>query len=189
MSSSITRNSTIKRGKTQIPIIEDLDEVLKKSEHNIFLFGRVESGKTYLANNLCDCSFKTQKRGFSCTHTVQHGYSRHFNMIIIDFPGLKSAKNIMLHLRMQKEALSTIPVRLICFIVKNDRLDQILSEINELKKIFFNYLENVAIIITNSEDCDQKEIKEITHVVSKKSKINKVFLTSGKTNFYNYVKI
>ena len=182
MSRSTTKYSTERKNRKSIPIIEDIDDI-KHSKTNVFLFGKVGSGKTFLINHLCEKEFETRKRGFSCTHTVQHSFTINYSMIIVDFPGLKSAKNIMLHLRMQKVALSTIPVRMICFVVKNERIDDILNQINDLKKIFLNYLDNVVIIITNSEDCDKNEQKEISLVIKKKTKISKIFFTGIDTNF------
>lgn len=182
MSRSTTNYSTERKNRKSIPIIEDIDDI-KYSKTNIFLFGKIGSGKTFLINHLCEKEFETRKRGFSCTHTVQHSFTINYSMIIVDFPGLKSAKNIMLHLRMQKVALSTIPVRMICFVVKNERIDDILNQINELKKIFLNYLDNVVIIITNSEDCDKNEQKDISHIIKKKTKISNIFFTGEDTNF------
>lgn len=182
MSRSSTRHSTEIKNRKSIPIIEDIDDI-KNSKTNVFLFGKVGSGKTFLINHLCDKEFETRKRGFSCTHTVQHSFSINYSLIIVDFPGIKSAKNIMLHLRMQKVALSTIPVRMICFVIKNERIDDILNQINDLKKIFFNYLNNVVLVITNSEDCDKDEQKDISHIIQKKTNINNIFFTGESTNF------
>ena len=83
-------NDTKKKKKH--PILEHLDDVLKQSQNNIILFGTVGSGKTTLLNKICNKNFKTVNSICdSCTRDIQYAFSIIHNMVIIDFPGLKSS--------------------------------------------------------------------------------------------------
>lgn len=85
--------------KKSHPILKHLDDVIKKSQNNIIFFGTVGAGKTTLLNKLCNKKFETLSYGDSCTRDIQYAFSLIHNMVIIDFPGLKSTENIMNHLK------------------------------------------------------------------------------------------
>ena len=76
---------------------KNFDEV-KNSTNNIILFGSVGNGKTTLINKLCKISLITKDDGFSCTRDVQYSKTSDGNLII-DFPGLNSADDIVKHLK------------------------------------------------------------------------------------------
>ena len=123
-------------------ILNDLEEI-KKGENNIVLFGSVGNGKTYLLNKACGADFPISDCGYSCTRTVQFDYSLKHDMVIIDFPGLNAVQDIVGHLKTQKTALSAIPVRMICFVIKNSpRNDDFERELGQMLSIFSNYIKN-----------------------------------------------
>ena len=133
-------------------MLEHLDDVIKQSQNNIIFFGTVGAGKTTLVNILCNSEFKTLPYGDSCTKDIQYAFSLIHNMVIIDFPGLKSTENIMSHLKIQKTAIQNIPVKMICFIIQVfDRIGPIKNEIDDMIKIFENYKKNITIIITKTD--------------------------------------
>ena len=133
-----------------IKILRNLEEI-KKGENNIVLFDSVGNGKTYLLNKATGYNFLTSDSGYSCTRTVQFGYSLKHDMVIIDFPGLNAVQDIMGHLKIQKTALSAIPVRMICFVIKySPRNDDFERELGQMLSIFNNYIKNVCIIITKN---------------------------------------
>ena len=143
---------SISESRFTIRILDNLEEI-KESQNNIVLFGSVGNGKTYLINKACGTDFETADKGYSCTRNVQHAFTVKYDMIMIDFPGLNAVKDIMGHLRIQKTALNSIPVRMICFVIKYaQRNDDFEIELGQMLSIFNNYIKNIAIIITKSED-------------------------------------
>lgn len=124
---------------------------IKRSNCNIILFGEVGYGKTIIINKLCDVNLLTKEGGFSCTRDVQFAYTPD-GSIIIDFPGLNAAEEVVKHLKIQKSTLSVIPVRIICLIIKYDRYDLIQKKAMEMFKIFYKHKDNICIIITFSEN-------------------------------------
>ena len=166
-------------------IINDLDDI-KKSENNVVLFGSVGNGKTYLLNKACDSSFLTSDLGYSCTRKVQFDYSLKHDMVIIDFPGLNAVKDIMSHLKVQKTALSAIPIRMICFVIKySSRYDDLEIELGQMLSIFDNYLNNILIIVTKSEEVDFKKKEEIKFLFKKKFNIENVLFTTKNISGYD----
>jgi hypothetical protein len=155
----IRSNST-----TSLSVAKNL-EAIQQCENNIIMFGLVGHGKTTLLNKACGTSFKTAESGFSCTRDIQFSYSIKGNMAIIDFPGLNSTKDTINHLKIQKNTLKVIPVRMICFVIKYDkRYDHLIEHASKMLSIFYNYKDNITIIITHSEDCsivDKENIKAI----------------------------
>ena len=129
-------------------------ELIKNSEKNIIFFGRVGTGKTTLTNLLCGTEFETSDTGFSKTRIVQFAYSlRSEDFIAIDFPGLGAEIDKLNHYETQKEALSIIPSRIICFVIKYDsRYDTMITQVKEMKNIFEDYHKNTVIIITHTEE-------------------------------------
>lgn len=87
---------------------------IKHSNSNIILFGEVGCGKTTIINKLCDVDLLTKEGGFSCTRDAQFA-STSDGSLIIDFPGLNAAEEVVRHLKIQKSTLSVIPVRIIAF--------------------------------------------------------------------------
>ena len=176
---------SLNESNLSLAIINDLDEI-KKSENNVVLFGSVGNGKTYLLNKACEANYLTADDGYSCTRNVQFEYSLRYDMVIIDFPGLNAVQDIMNHLRTQKTALSAIPVRMICFVIKySPRNDDFERELGQMLLIFDKYLENVVIIITKSEDIKMKRKEEIKFLFKNKFNIEKVLFTTKKTNGYD----
>ena len=75
------------------------------------------------------------------TRNVQYAYSLKYDMVVIDFPGLNAVQDIMGHLRIQKTALSSIPVRIICFVIKySPRNDDFERELGQMLLLFDKYL-------------------------------------------------
>ena len=147
-------------------------EEVKKSESNIFLFGSVGAGKTTLINKLCGIDLLTKAGGFSCTRDVQYARDP-FGNIIIDFPGLNAAEEIVKHLKIQKSCLSSIPARMICLVIKfSVRYDDIIKSALQMVKIFYENKENILVIITNTENITMVQIAEIEAALSKKCKID-----------------
>ena len=104
-------------------------------------------------------------------------------MIIIDFPGLNAVKDIMGHLRIPKTALNSIPVRMICFMIKySPRNDDFEIELGQMLSIFNNYIKNISIIITKSEDISKntKRKEEIKFLFKNKFEIENVFFYHEK---------
>jgi len=165
-----------------LAIINDLEDI-KKSENNIVLFGSVGNGKTLLLNKACGANYFTADNGYSCTRNVQFDYSLKYDMVIIDFPGLNAVQDIIGHLRVQKTALSTIPVRMICFVIKySPRNDDFERELGQMLSIFSNYIKNVTIIITKSENINMKRKEEIKFLFKNKFEIENILFTTLKTD-------
>ena len=166
-----------------LPLIKDLDNIIKKSKKNVVLFGTVGSGKTFLLNKLCDTNYLTAEEGFSCTRVVQYAFTQIHEMIIIDFPGLKASEDIIGHLSIQKRALSVIPVRMICFVIEyTQRFESIIREVEELFSIFKKHLNNITIIITKSENVKETTEENLKFQIKKKFKIENILFTQKKTN-------
>ena len=159
---------SLSQSTLSLSIIKDLEDI-KKSENNIVLFGSVGNGKTLLLNKACGTNYFTADNGYSCTRNVQFDYSLKYDMVIIDFPGLNAVQDIIGHLRVQKTALSTIPVRMICFVIKySPRNDDFERELGQMLSIFNNYIKNVTIIITKSENIQMKRKEEIKFLFKNK---------------------
>ena len=171
--------------KFSINFINYLDEI-KKSENNIVLFGSVGNGKTSILNKLCGKFYQTADDGYSCTRNVQYDFSLKYDMVIIDFPGLNAVQDIIGHLKTQKTALSAIPIRMICFIIKySPRNDDFERELGQMLYIFDNYINNISIIISKSEDITNKRKEEITFLFKNKFGIGNIIFTTNKTNGYD----
>jgi len=175
-------NRSLSESKLSIGIIHDIEEI-KQSENNIVLFGSVGNGKTFLLNKACGTDYLTADNGYSCTRKIQIDYSLKYDMPIIDFPGLNAVQDIMLHLRIQKTTLSHIPVRLICFVIKySPRNDDFERELGQMLSIFDNYIQNVIIIISKSEDATLKRKEEIKFIFKNKFNIEKILFTTKNTD-------
>ena len=89
--------------------------------------------------------------------------------IILDFPGLNAAEEIVKHLKVQKSTLSMIPARMICLVIKlSVRYDDMVKSAIQMVKIFYENKDNITIIITNCEDITIKQQAEIETTLSKK---------------------
>ena len=180
--------------KKHRPMLEHLDDVIKQSQNNIIFFGTVGAGKTTLVNKLCNSEFKTLSYGDSCTKDIQYAFSIIHNMVIIDFPGLKSTENIMSHLKIQKTAIQNIPVKMICFIIQVfDRIGPIKNEIDDMIKIFENYKKNITIIITKTDTKanfnDNDKIKnKIIKDIDKFFGIKNIIFSHSESNGYTICK-
>lgn len=175
-------NRSLSESRLSIGIIHDIEEI-KQSENNIVLFGSVGNGKTFLLNKICGADYLTADNGYSCTRNIQIDFSLKYDMPIIDFPGLNAVQDIMLHLRIQKTTLSHIPVRLICFVIKySPRNDDFERELGQMLSIFQNYIQNVMIFISKSEDVNLKRKEEIKFIFKNKFNIEKVLFTTKRTD-------
>ena len=169
----------------KLKIIKNIDDILKRSKNNIVLFGPVGNGKTSLLNKLTGKSFEVANRGYSCTRTIQYYYSLIYDMVIIDFPGLNATKNIVEHLITQINTLSTIPVKMLCFVIKyTNRYDNMENEVNQMLDIFEDLIKNITIIITHSENVKDIEKEEIKFIFKEQFKIENIIFTEKITNAY-----
>ena len=141
------------------------DEI-KNSSNNIILFGSVGCGKTTLINKL------SKNDGFSCTRDVQY-CSTSDGSIIIDFPGLNAAEEIVKHLKIQSSTLSVIPAKMICLVTKlTTRYDDIVKDLHQMVRIFESNRDNLAVIVTFCEDLILQQEAEIQKIIETKMKIN-----------------
>ena len=158
--------------------VADNLEIIKNSEKNIIFFGRVGTGKTTLTNLLCGTDFETSDSGFSKTRIVQFAYSLiNKDFIAIDFPGLGAEIDKLSHYETQKEVLSIIPSRIICFVIKYDvRYDPMITQAKEMKNIFEDYKNNTVIIITHAENIKNniREQQNIDSVLKTRCGFDKV---------------
>ena len=176
---------TSSENRFTVRLLENLEDI-RKGENNIVLFGSVGNGKTFLLNKLCGTSYPTADDGYSCTRTVQFAYSLNHNMVIIDFPGLNAVKDIVGHLKTQKTALSAIPIRMICFIIKySSRNDDFERELSQMLYIFNSYTSNITIIISKSEKVNSKTKEEIKFLFKNRFGIENTIFTTKKTNGYD----
>jgi len=160
---------------------KNFDEI-KNSSNNIILFGPVGNGKTTIINKLCNCNLITKNDGFSCTRDVQYSKTPD-GSLIIDFPGLNAAEDIVKHLKIQRSTLSVIPAKMICLITKlTSRYDDIVKALLQMARIFAENRNNIGIIITFCENITMKQEEEIKCVIEKKIKIKKenIIFTSSK---------
>ena len=158
---------------------------IKQSENNIIMFGLVGHGKTTLLNKACGVEYETAESGFSCTRDAQFAYSINKNMIIIDFPGLNSTQDTVKHLKLQKNILKVIPVRMICFVIKYDkRYDHLINDLSQMLAIFYNYKNNITIIVTHSEECTITDKANIQAIFNSPNFgiSNIIFTTKNKTS-------
>lgn len=141
------------------------DEI-KNSSNNIILFGSVGCGKTTLINKL------SKNDGLSCTRDVQY-CSTSDGSIIIDFPGLNAAEEIVKHLKIQSSTLSVIPAKMICLVTKlTTRYDDIVKDLHQMVRIFESNRDNLAVIVTFCEDLTLQQESEIQKIIERKMKIN-----------------
>ena len=160
---------------------KNFDEI-KSSSNNIILFGSVGNGKTTLINKLCKCNLITKNDGFSCTRDVQY-CSTSDGSLIIDFPGLNAAEDIVKHLKIQRSTLSVIPAKMICLVTKlTPRYDDIVKALLQMVRIFASNRDNLAIIITFCENLTIQQEVEIPKIIEKKIKIKpqNIIFTSNK---------
>jgi len=157
---------------------------IKRCENNVVIFGLVGHGKTTLLNKACGTSYKTAESGYSCTTDIQYSYSVKGDMAIIDFPGINSTKDTIKHLTIQRSALTIIPVRMICFVVKYDkRYDHLIMNISKMLSIFCNYKDNITIVVTHSENCSLTDKENLKAIFKKNFSIsNVIFTTKDKTS-------
>ena len=168
-----------------LKIIKNIDDVLKRSKNNIVLFGPVGNGKTSLLNKLTGKSFEVADRGYSCTRSIQYYYSLTYDMVIIDFPGLNATKNIVEHLINQINTLSTIPIKMLCFVIKyTNRYDNMENEVSQMLEIFEDLIKNITIIITHSENVKDTEKENIKFILKEQFEIENIIFTEKITNAY-----
>ena len=88
-------------------------------------------------NKLCGVDLLTKDSGYSCTRNVQFAATPD-NSLVIDFPGLSAAENVVNHIKKQKSTLKIIPARIICFVIKYERYDLIQKRLSKCIKFFMN---------------------------------------------------
>ena len=158
-------------------------ETIKNSKNNIIFFGSVGTGKTTLLNKTCGQNFEAKDEAYSVTREVQYAFTLRHNNIILDFPGLNSSVDVVAHLKAQKNALSIIPIRMICFIVRyTPRYDDIIKSVSQMLMIFREYHKNICIIVTNSEKSTIKSQSEIEQIFKTKFRIDKFLFTTLHSN-------
>lgn len=161
-------------------------ETIKESKNNIIFFGSVGTGKTTLLNKTCGQNFEAKDEAFSVTREVQYSFTLKHNNIILDFPGLNSSVDVVAHLKAQKNALSVIPIRMICFIVRyTSRYDDVIKSVSQMLMIFREYHKNICIIITNSENSTIKSQSEIEQIFKTRFKIDKFLFTTLASDGYD----
>ena len=179
------KKRSLTKEKFSLPILKRLD-LIKKLQNNIVLIGYVGSGKTTLLNKLCGQKYLTSDHGYSCTRNYQYDFSLKNDMVIIDLPGLYSIKDPIGHMKMQKSALSAIPIRMICFVISySSRNDDLERQINEMIPIFYNYIKNITIIITKSEEADLQIKESIKEILKNKFKIENIIFSTKKYNGFD----
>ena len=115
---------------------KNFDEI-KNSSNNLIMFGSVGNGKTTLMNKLCGCDLLTKEDGFSCTRDVQYCRTPD-GSLVIDFPGLNAAEEIVKHLKIQRSTLSMIPAKMICLVIKfTTRYDDVIKAALQMVRIFY----------------------------------------------------
>ena len=151
------------------PLLNNIDDILRTSEHNIVLFGKCGYGKTFLLNKVCGTNFQVAEEGYSCTQTVQYSFSRILDMVIVDTPGLGATRDFVSHLKVHKELLSSIPIKMICCIIKyekrNDYFEREMNEfldVNSGLKSRFNY-------VIEFPDYSPEELLQISTVTAAKN--------------------
>ena len=160
---------------------KNFDEI-KNSSNNLIMFGSVGNGKTTLMNKLCGCDLLTKEDGFSCTRDVQYCRTPD-GSLIIDFPGLNAAEEIVKHLKIQRSTLSMIPAKMICLVIKfTTRYDDVIKAALQMVRIFYENRDNIAVIITFCEEITMKQEEELKLSLKKKCKINpqNIIFTSKK---------
>ena len=158
-------------------------EIIKNSKNNIIFFGSVGTGKTTLLNKICGVDYEARDAAFSVTREVQYAISLKYNLICLDFPGLNSSVDVVAHLKAQKNALSVIPTRMICFVVRyTSRYDDIIKGVSQMLMIFREYRKNICLIITNSENTNIKIQSEIEQIFKKKFGIDKIIFSKLTTD-------
>ena len=158
-------------------------ETIKNSKNNIILFGSVGVGKTTMLNKLCGINFKTGDGCFSVTREVSYYFTIKYNNIILDFPGINSSVDVVAHLKAQKNALSVIPLKMICFMARyTPRYDDLIKSVSQMLMIFKEYRKNICLIITNSETSNIKTQSEIETVFKNRFGINKIIFSTLSTN-------
>ena len=173
----------------RIPILDGIDDIIRASQNNIILFGSVGNGKTTLLNKLCDKNYQVADEGFSCTKNIQYDFSRVLDMLIVDFPGLNSTRDFVHHLKVHKEALSSIPVKAICFVLKYSvRDDDIIREIEQMLEIFEEYTNNIVIIISKCEGISSTRKENIKYILSNDYNLKYIIFTERETNGYKLCK-
>lgn len=114
----------------------------------VALVGKVGSGKTFLLNKLTGMRLPSNAGARSCTKTLQFGYTKREELLVIDTPGFYSSDNLAGHIAAQKAALEGHPLSGVYIVVKYGRADDAAETAG---KIMGFVGANVRIIVTHSD--------------------------------------
>lgn len=156
---------------------------LKNSKNNIVLIGEVGSGKTTLFNKLTGYNFETDKNCSSVTKDVHAAEIDYFDGIIIDIPGFNDDEDVYKTFELQYRSIRNIPIKTILFVVeRRDRISQINKILNDFKVIFENYLDNIIVVITKTEELDNDKKSFFIKKISEKTSLEKIIFSNNNVD-------
>ncbi len=171
-------------------------DIIKNSDKNILFMGYPGVGKTSLINNLFWNDFEININNSLLNAKNKVSFARNIKQedyIAIELPPFNSDVDKLKNYEIQKKILSSIPIKMLCFVIKfNRRFDSILHDIYFMEQILKEYKENTIIIISFSEDIinDLNSQKRIIQIIKEKYKYNKIiFSTLNMNNNYLQNKI
>ena len=128
-------------------------DLIKSSDINILFMGDVGVGKTTLINKLSCKDFEMEDFLGEKINIPFIGSLKKEDFICIEFPPFNSdIKNRLKNYEIQRNILSSIPVKMICFVIKYSiHFDIMIEKIKFMSNIFEEYKNNILIIITHSE--------------------------------------
>ena len=181
------------------PVLKNL-ELLGKSERNIILFGLVGKDKSILLDKLCGKNFTQEINLDTYEFEAQFSPSLINNNLIIDFSALniiidfksywKNNKSLSIsqsnkfekQLREQIIILQAISVRLICFVIKYEiNNSEIIKQFEQMYEIFKKYINNICIILTNTQVMSLPNQTEVENIFDKYN-IKNIIFTKDSTS-------
>ena len=181
------------------PVLKNL-ELLGKSERNIILFGLVGKDKSILLDKLCGKNFTQEINLDTYNFEAQFSPSLINNNLIIDFSALniiidfksywKNNKTLSIsqnnkfekQLREQIIILQAIQIRLICFVIKYEiNNSEIIKQFDQIYAIFKKYINNICIILTNTQEMSLTNQTEVENIFDKYN-IKNIMFTKDSTS-------